>query len=120
MKLFVNASIALVFSTSLYAQTFSINLENDVVDGKDNHYTNGSSFMYLSNKDTNNLDKYDSKFFEYISLIPTFSNNFKYQSIGISYSQLAFVMIGPSMKNKEFQKEYHRITGNSKPIRSKN
>ena len=90
MKLFLSLFITFIFSINLYSQSFSINLENDVVDGKDKHYTNGTSFMYLSDKDTNNLEKYDSKLFEYLTAIPTFSKDTKYQSFGISYSQLAF------------------------------
>lgn len=90
MKLYTYFFIAILFSINLYAQSFTINLENDVVDGDDNHYTNGTSFMYLSNKDTNDLEKYDSKFFKYITSIPTFTQDTKYQSFGIAYSQLAF------------------------------
>jgi len=90
MKLYVYIIFTILFSGNLWAQSFSINLENDVVDGDDNHYTNGTSFMYLSNKDTNDLNKYDNKFFEYLSLIPTFTQDTKYQSIGLAYSQLAF------------------------------
>ena len=90
MKLANYILLTIFFSINLYAQSFSINFENDVVDGNDKHYTNGTSFMYLSNKDTNDLEKYDSKFFEYLSLIPTFTQDTKYQSFGIAYSQLAF------------------------------
>lgn len=89
MKLFL-LLFSFLFTINLSAEVFSINLENDVVDGKDKHYTNGTSFMYLSNKDTNDLDRYDNKLFEYLTLIPTLTNDTKYQSLGLTYSQLAF------------------------------
>ena len=99
MKLFIFLLITF-FSINLYAQSFSINLENDVIDGKDNHYTNGTSFMYLSDKDTNNLEKYDGIFFKYLSRIPTFTKDAKYQSLGITYSQLAFTPADLERKDK--------------------
>ena len=99
MKLFI-LLLSTFFSINLYAQSFSINIENDVIDGKDDHYTNGTSFMYLSDKDTNNPKKYDGKFFEYLSAIPTFTKDTKYQSIGITYSQLAFTPADLKRKDK--------------------
>ena len=98
MKLFL-LLFSFLFTINLSAEVFSINLENDVVDGKDRHYTNGTSFMYLSNKDTNDLDKYENKLFEYLTSIPTLTNDTKFQSFGLSYSQLAFTP--DDLKNKD-------------------
>ena len=53
MKLFLKIVFLLTLSLNLKADVFSVFLENDVVDGKDKHYTNGTSFMYLSNNNTN-------------------------------------------------------------------
>ena len=90
MKLFQKIIPLSLLIINLNAQVVSVFLENDVVDGKDKHYTNGSSFMYLSDKDTNNLSKYDNSFFEFISKIPTFNSNTTNQTLGLNYSQLAF------------------------------
>ena len=157
MKLFQKIIPLSLLIINLNAQVVSVFLENDVVDGKDKHYTNGSSFMYLSDKDTNNLSKYDNSFFEFISKIPTFNNNTTNQTLGLNYSQLAFTpsdleaknkivgdipyagvitldfilykweedffheymltlgMVGPSTLTDEFQKSYHKVTGNTDP-----
>ena len=157
MKLFQKIIPLSLLIINLNAQIVSVFLENDVVDGKDKHYTNGSSFMYLSDKDTNNLSKYDNSFFEFISKIPTFNNNTTNQTLGLNYSQLAFTpsdleaknkivgdipyagvitldfilykweedffheymltlgMVGPSTLTDEFQKSYHKVTGNTDP-----
>ena len=90
MKLFLKFITISFLSLNLYGEVFSVFMENDVVDGKDKHYTNGTSFMYLSNKDTNNLNKYNNSFFEFVSKIPTFNNDTKYQTLGLNYSQFAF------------------------------
>lgn len=89
MKLFLKIVFLFILSLNLKADVFSVFLENDVVDGKDRHYTNGTSFMYLSNNDTNNTSK-DNSFLNLISKIPTFNNDTKYQTLGINYSQFAF------------------------------
>ena len=157
MKLFQKIIPLSLLIINLNAQVVSVFLENDVVDGKDKHYTNGSSFMYLSDKDTNNLSKYDNSFFEFVSKIPTFNNNTTNQTLGLTYSQLAFTpsdleaknkivgdipyagvitldfilykweedffheymltlgMVGPSTLTDEFQKSYHKVTGNTDP-----
>lgn len=89
MKLFLKIVFLFILSLNLKADVFSVFLENDVVDGKDRHYTNGTSFMYLSNNDTNDTSK-DNSFLNLISKIPTFNNDTKYQTLGINYSQFAF------------------------------
>lgn len=90
MKLFFRFLTIFLFTLNLNAQVVSAFFENDVIDGEDKHYTNGASFMYLSDKDTNNSTKYYNNFFNLISKIPTFNNNTKYQSVGISFSHLTF------------------------------
>lgn len=157
MKILLKIFVLFLLTINLNAETFSVFMENDVIDGSDKHYTNGTAFMYLSNKDTNDLEKYDNKFYELISKIPTFHKDTKYQSFGITYSHLAFTpsdlknpnkivgdlpyagvitldftlykweedffheymltlgMVGPSTKTEQFQKEYHRISGSTKP-----
>ena len=89
MKLFLKIVFLFILSLNLKADVFSIFLENDVVDGKDRHYTNGTSFMYLSNNDTNDTSK-DNSFLNLISKIPTFNNNTKYQTLGINYFYFDF------------------------------
>ncbi len=157
MKLFLKIIFLLIFSLNLKAEVFSVFLENDVVDGKDKHYTNGTSFMYLSNNDTNNIDKYNNSLLDFISKIPTLNNDTKYQSLGLNYSQFAFTpsdldkkekiigdlpyagvitldfilykweekffheymltlgSVGKSTKTDNFQKNYHKISGNKNP-----
>ncbi len=88
-----------ILSLNLKAEVFSVFLENDVVDGQDRHYTNGSSFMYLSNNDTNDSSK-DNSFLNLISKIPTFNNNTKYQTLGLNYSQFAFTPSDLEKKEK--------------------
>ena len=68
MKLFLKIVFLFILSLNLKADVFSVFLENDVVDGKDRHYTNGTSFMYLSNNDTNDTSK-DNSFLNLISKI---------------------------------------------------
>lgn len=99
MKLFLKIIFLFIFSLNLKAEVFSVFLENDVVDGKDKHYTNGTSFMYLSNKDTNTFNDEDS-FLKLISKIPTFNNETKYQSLGLNYSQFAFTPSDLEKKEK--------------------
>lgn len=89
-----------LFNYSLNAQTISFFMENDVIDGQDKHYTNGSAFMYLSDNDTNNLTKYNNSFYKFVSKIPTFNNNTKYQSLGLVYSHLAFTPSNLKTKQK--------------------
>jgi hypothetical protein len=157
MKLFLKILFLFLLSLNLKAEVISAFMENDVVDGKDKHYTNGTSFMYLSDKDTNDYSKYNNSFFDLISKIPTFNNDTKYQTLGLTYSQFAFTpsdlekkekiiddlpyagvitldfilykweedffheymmtlgAIGPSTKTDDFQKEYHKISGNKDP-----
>ena len=157
MKLFLKILFLFLLSLNLKAEVISAFMENDVVDGKDKHYTNGTSFMYLSDKDTNDYSKYNNSFFDLISKIPTFNNDTKYQTLGLTYSQFAFTpsdlekkekiiddlpyagvitldfilykweedffheymltlgAVGPSTKTDNFQKAYHKITGNKNP-----
>ena len=90
MKLFLKFLSIYFITVNLNAQVISAFMENDVIDGEDKHYTNGASFMYLSNKDTNDLIKYDNSLLNFISKIPTFNNNTKYQSLGMNLSHLTF------------------------------
>jgi hypothetical protein len=90
MKLFLKFLTIFLLTINLNAQVISAFFENDVIDGEDKHYTNGMSFMYLSDKDTNDLVKYDNSFLNFISKIPTFNNNTKYQSLGMSISHFTF------------------------------
>lgn len=99
MKLFLKFLPFAFLTLDVNAQVFSAFMENDVIDGKDRHYTNGTSFMYLSNKDTNDSSKYNNSFYDFISKIPTLNNNTKYQTLGLSYSQLAFTPT--DLKEKE-------------------
>lgn len=99
MKLFLKIAFIFILSLNLKAEVFSVFLENDVVDGQDRHYTNGSSFMYLSNNDTNDSSK-DNSFLNLISKIPTFNNNTKYQTLGLNYSQFAFTPSDLEKKEK--------------------
>jgi hypothetical protein len=99
MKLFLKIAFMFILSLNLKAEVFSVFLENDVVDGQDRHYTNGSSFMYLSNNDTNDSSK-DNSFLNLISKIPTFNNNTKYQTLGLNYSQFAFTPSDLEKKEK--------------------
>jgi hypothetical protein len=99
MKLFIKIIFLFIFSLNLKAEVFSVFLENDVIDGKDKHYTNGTSFMYLSNNDTNKFNDDDS-FLKLISKIPTFNNQTKYQSLGLNYSQFAFTPSDLEKKEK--------------------
>jgi len=90
MKSLLKFSSILLLSLNLNAQVFSVFMENDVVDGKDKHYTNGTSFTYLTDKDTNNSTKHQNSFFDFVSKIPTFNNDTKYQTLGINFSHLTF------------------------------
>jgi lipid A 3-O-deacylase len=100
MKLFLKIMPICLLSLSLNAEVFSGFIENDVVAGEDKHYTNGVAFTYLSNKDTNDLNKYDNSFFELISKIPTFNDNTKYQTLGITLSHLIFTPDDSEKENK--------------------
>ena len=99
MKLFLKIIFLFILSLNLKAEVISAFMENDVVDGKDKHYTNGTSFMYLSNKDTNKFNDNDN-FLKLISKIPTFNNETKYQSLGVNYSQFAFTPSDLEKKEK--------------------
>ncbi|BAK72992.1 MAG: lipid A-modifier LpxR family protein [Arcobacter sp.] len=101
MKLFSK----IIFTSSflvlnLNAQVFSVFLENDVINGDDKHYTNGTYLSYLTNKDTNNSSKYNNSFFDLISKIPTFNNDTKYQTLGMTYSHYAFTPSDIDKKEK--------------------
>ncbi|MDY3205248.1 MAG: lipid A deacylase LpxR family protein [Arcobacter sp.] len=101
MKLFSK----IIFTSSflvlnLNAQVFSVFLENDVINGDDKHYTNGTYLSYLSDKDTNDSSKYNNSFFDFISKIPTFNNDTKYQTLGITYSHYAFTPTNLDKKEK--------------------
>lgn len=97
MKLFF--IYILLFAVNLSAQVFSAFMENDVVDGEDKHYTNGTAFMYLSDKDTNKSSNHDNFFYRFASKIPTFHDDTTYQTLGFSYSQFAFTP--DDLKKKE-------------------
>ena len=90
MKLFSKIIFASSLALNLNAQVFSVFLENDVINGEDKHYTNGTYFTYLSNNDTNDSSKYNNCFLDFISKIPTFNNDTKYQTLGMTYSHYAF------------------------------
>ena len=100
MKLFLKIMPLCLLSLSLNAEVFSGFIENDVVNGEDKHYTNGIAFTYLSNKDTNDLNKYDNSFFNLVSKIPTFNNDTKYQTLGMTLSHLTFTPDDIKNKNK--------------------
>jgi lipid A 3-O-deacylase len=103
MKLFLKIFSISLLSLNLNAQVISAFFENDVVDGQDKHYTNGTAFTYLSNKDTNDLNKYKNSFFDLISKIPTFNNDTKYQTMGMTISHLTFT--------PDDSKNYNKIIG---------
>ena len=69
-----------LFLLTLQAQSLSFYFENDVVDGQDRHYTNGTSFIYLS-------DTYQDGF---LNKIPSIYGHTQNSNFGIAYSQLAF------------------------------
>lgn len=56
MKLFLKLLPLSLLTLNLQAEVFSAFWENDVIDGKDKHYTNGTTFSYLTNNDTNNKE----------------------------------------------------------------
>ena len=100
MKLFLKIIPLCFLSLSLNAEVFSGFFENDVVNGEDKHYTNGAAFSYLSNKDTNDLDKYNNSFFNLVSKIPTFNDNTKYQTLGMTLSHFTFTPDDSEKENK--------------------
>ena len=100
MKLFSKVIIASSLALNLNAQIFSVFFENDVINGEDKHYTNGTYFTYLSDKDTNDISKYNNSFLDLISKIPTFNNDTKYQTLGMTYSHLAFTPSNLDKKEK--------------------
>ncbi len=100
MKLFPKIIFTSFLALNLNAEVFSVFIENDVIDGQDKHYTNGVYISYLSNKDTNNSSKYNNSFFDFISKIPTFNNDTKYQTLGMTYSHLAFTPDNLAKKEK--------------------
>lgn len=100
MKLFLKLLPLSLLTLNLQAEVFSAFWENDVIDGKDRHYTNGTTFSYLTNNDTNNKEKYDNSLYEFVSKIPTFSNDTSYQTLGITYSQFAFTPSDLEKKEK--------------------
>ncbi|WP_368029304.1 lipid A deacylase LpxR family protein [Arcobacter sp. s6] len=100
MKLYLKIIAISFISLNLNAEVISGFIENDVINGEDKHYTNGIGFSYLSNKDTNDLNKYDNSFFDFLSKIPTFNNDTKYQSLGMTLSHLTFTPDKIEQKNK--------------------
>jgi|GEM_PF-987028 len=100
MKLFLKIIPLCLLSFNLNAEVFSVFLENDVINGEDKHYTNGVTFTYLSNKDTNNLVTYNNKFLDLISKIPTFNDDTKYQTLGMTFSHLTFTPNNTDTKEK--------------------
>lgn len=87
LKLF---SLFILFISTLQAQSLSFYFENDVVDGTDRHYTNGTSFVYSS-------DTYKDGF---LNKIPTPFADTPNTNFGIAYSQLAFTPSNLKDKNK--------------------
>jgi hypothetical protein len=100
MKLFLKIIPLCLLSINLNGEVISGFMENDVINGEDKHYTNGVAFSYLSNKDTNDLNKHNNNFFNIVSKIPTFNNNTKYQSLGMTLSHLTFTPDDIEQKNK--------------------
>ena len=100
MKLFLKIQLLFLLALNLDAQVFSAFIENDVIDGKDRHYTSGTAFMYLSDKDTNISSKHDNSLYDFISKIPTFHDDTKYQTVGLTYSQFAFTPSDLDRKDK--------------------
>jgi hypothetical protein len=95
MNLFIKTSLlttitSILFTITAQAQSLSLYLENDVVDGKDKHYTNGTSFVYVS-------DSYKDSF---INKIPTPFYQTTNANFGIGFSQLTFTPSDIKEKNK--------------------
>jgi len=82
--------LIILFVSNLQSQSLSFYFENDVVDGTDRHYTNGTAFVYLS-------DTYEDSF---INDLPTLYGNTPNANFGIAYSQLAFTPSDLKEKNK--------------------
>jgi hypothetical protein len=82
--------IIILISSSLQAQSLSFHLENDVIDGKDRHYTNGTSIVYLS-------DTYKNSF---LNKIPTPYGQTPNANYGIAFNQLTFTPNNLKEKNK--------------------
>lgn len=87
---FLTALTSMFFTLNSQAQSLSIYLENDVIDGKDKHYTNGTSIVYIS-------DDYQNSF---INKIPTVFSNTTNSNFGIGFSQLTFTPSDIKEKNK--------------------
>lgn len=100
MKLFFKVQLLFLLALNLNAQVLSVFMENDVIDNEDKHYTNGTAFMYLSDNDTNHVSKHDNSLYKFISKIPTFHDDTKYQSLGLSYTQFAFTPSDLDLKRK--------------------
>ena len=100
MKLFLKIIPVCLLSFNLNAEVFSVFLENDVINGEDRHYTSGTTFTYLSNHDTNDSNKYDNSFYNLVSKIPTFHDDTKNQTLGMTYSQFAFTPDDLDRKDK--------------------
>ncbi len=99
MKNLLKLIVLTSFISTLNADSFSIFLQNDIIEnGKDEHYTNGVFINYLTDKDTNSK-KYKNSFYKTISKIPTFHKDTKYQSLGLTYSNLTFTP--QNIKRKE-------------------
>ncbi|MBU3013813.1 lipid A deacylase LpxR family protein [Poseidonibacter lekithochrous] len=95
MNLFIKTSLLTILSTifftiSAQAQSLSLYLENDVIDGKDRHYTNGTSIVYVS-------DSYEDDF---INKIPTPFSQTTNANFGIGFSQLTFTPSDIKQNNK--------------------
>ncbi len=95
MNLFMKTSLlttitSILFTVTAQAQSLSLYLENDVIDGKDRHYTNGTSIVYVS-------DSYENSF---INKIPTPFSKTKNANFGISFSRLTFTPSDIKEKNK--------------------
>jgi hypothetical protein len=82
--------LTILFIFNLQAQSLSFYFENDVVDGSDRHYTNGTSFVYLS-------DTYQDSL---INQVPTLYGETPNANFGIAYTHLAFTPSDLEEKNK--------------------
>jgi len=136
--------LLLLVTAFLYAGTASLVLENDAIVGKDNHYTNGLYYVWMSDKNTT--------FPDILSFIPLEQKNIAFSiSHGIftpkdkkistvdlddlpyaGYLNINFLfyksspnffhelgvsigMVGPSTHADDLQKGFHSLIGHDKP-----
>jgi hypothetical protein len=129
--------IIVLIAFTLNAKSLSFHLENDVIDGKDRHYTNGVSIVYLSdtyqNNETQNTNygiafnqlaftpsdiKEKNKIsgdLPYAGILAIDFFIYKWSEVFFHEYMITLGMIGPSTKTEQFQENFHNITGNTKP-----